>query len=190
MFGLYIDVICVIYVTYKLKYRGFHAFITRFHTGNLFFQCGHFLVVTYFQEDIIKQKLEFPNLNDPQKIVYEYKGDLEITFNKTMKYLQEFTYGRYTPLLFYIGNKRLTEFEKQQQRNVGGFMKGILVKRLESSFYAFRQSVERFILSYTNFINMYNDGTVYISKKANVYDLLDNDDFDKLESLVDEARGN
>ena len=145
-------------------------------------------VVTYFQEDIIKQRLEFPNLNDPQKIVYEYKGDLEITFNKTMQYLQEFTYARYTPLLFYIGNKRLTEFEKQQQRNVGGFMKGILVKRLESSFYAFRQSVERFILSYTNFINMFNDGTVYISKKANVYDLLDNDDFDKLESLVDEEK--
>jgi superfamily II DNA/RNA helicase len=145
-------------------------------------------VVTYFQEDIVKQKLEFPNLDDPQKIVYKYEGDLEITFNKTMRYLQEFTYARYTPLLYYIGNKKLTEFEKQQQRNVGGFMKGILVKRLESSFYAFRQSVDRFILSYSNFINMFNDGTVYISKKANVYDLLDNDDFEKLESLVDEDK--
>jgi superfamily II DNA/RNA helicase/HKD family nuclease len=145
-------------------------------------------VVTYFQEDIVKQKLKFPNLDDPQKIIYEYKGDLEITFNKTMRYLQEFTYARYTPLLYYIGNKKLTEFEKQQQRNVGGFMKGILVKRLESSFYAFRQSVDRFILSYSNFINMFNDGTVYISKKANVYDLLDNDDFEKLESLVDEDK--
>lgn len=145
-------------------------------------------VVTYFQEDIIKQNLEFPDLSTPQKIVYEYKGDLEITFNKTMMYLQEFTYARYTPLLYYIGNKRLTEFEKQQQRNVGGFMKGILVKRLESSFFAFRQSIERFILSYNNFINMYNDGTVYISKKANVYDLLENDDFAKLEELVDEDK--
>ncbi|RLD53968.1 MAG: helicase, partial [Bacteroidetes bacterium] len=145
-------------------------------------------VVTYFQEDIVKQKLEFPDLSTPQKIVYEYKGDLEITFNKTMMYLQEFTYARYTPLLYYIGNKRLTEFEKQQQRNVGGFMKGILVKRLESSFYAFRQSVDRFILSYDNFINMFNDGTVYISKKANVYDLLENDDFAKLEELVDEDK--
>lgn len=145
-------------------------------------------VVTYFQEDIVKQKLKFPDLAIPQKIVYEYKGDLEITFNKTMQYLQEFTYARYTPLLYYIGNKRLTEFEKQQQRNVGGFMKGILVKRLESSFFAFRQSIDRFILSYDNFINMFNNGTVYISKKVNVYDLLDNDDFAKLEELVDEDK--
>ncbi len=33
---------------------------------------------------------------------------------------------------------------------------------------------------------MFNDGTVYISKKANVYDLLENDDYAKLEELVDE----
>ena len=145
-------------------------------------------VVTYFQEDIEKQKLSFPDLATPQQIVYEYKGDLEVIFKRTMQYLQEFTYARYTPLLFYIGNKKLTEFERQQQRNVGGFMKGILVKRLESSFYAFRQSVDRFILSYDNFIKMFQNGTVYISKKANVYDLLDNDDFEKLESLVDEDK--
>ncbi len=52
-------------------------------------------------------------------------------------------------------------------------MKGILVKRLESSFYAFRQSVDRFILSYENFISMFDSGTVYISKKVDVYDLLE-----------------
>ena len=143
-------------------------------------------VVTYFQEDIVKQKLKFPDLSTPQKIVYEYKGDLEITFNKTIQYLQEFTYARYTPLLYYIGNKRLTEFEKQQQRNVGGFMKSLLVKRLESSFYAFKQSVNRFIMSYKKFIDMFNDGTVYIGSKVDVYDLLDNDDFEKLESLISE----
>ena len=147
-------------------------------------------VVTYFKSDIVKQGLVFPEMGNPQKIVYEYKGELEVTFNQTIKLLHTFTYARYTPLLFYIGNKRLSEFEKQQQRNVGGFMKGILVKRLESSFYAFRQSIDRFILSYENFINMYESGTIYISKKVDVYDLLNNDDIDKLESLVEEDKAN
>ncbi len=145
-------------------------------------------VVTYFKGDIVKQGLVFPELDNPSKIVYEYEGELEVTFNETIKMLHTFTYARYTPLLFYIGNKQLSEFEKQQQRNVGGFMKGILVKRLESSFHAFRQSIDRFILSYENFISMYESGTVYISKKVNVYDLLDNDDIDKLEELVDEDK--
>ncbi|MDD2550107.1 MAG: helicase-related protein [Bacteroidales bacterium] len=147
-------------------------------------------VVNYFKEDIVKQGLVFPELDNPEKIVYEYKGELEVTFIETITMLQAFTYARYTPLLYYIGNKQLSEFEKQQQRNVGGFMKGILVKRLESSFHAFRQSINRFIFSYENFIKMFDSGTIYISKKVDVYDLLNNDDIDKLESLVDEDKAN
>lgn len=145
-------------------------------------------VVKFFKGDMEKQGLVFPEVENPEQIIYKYEGKLETVFNETIKYLHLFTYARYTPLLYYVGNKMLSEFEKQQQRNVGGFMKGILVKRLESSFFAFRQSVDRFIDSYERFIDMYNNGTVYISKKVNVYDLLDNDDIDKLESLVDEDK--
>ncbi len=145
-------------------------------------------VIKFFKGDMEKQGLVFPDVDNPQQIIYKYEGKLETVFNETIKYLHLFTYARYTPLLYYVGNKVLSEFEKQQQRNVGGFMKGILVKRLESSFFAFRQSVDRFIDSYVRFIDMYNNGTVYISKKVNVYDLLDNDDIDKLESLVDEDK--
>lgn len=145
-------------------------------------------VVNFFKKDIERQGLVFPEMDDPQKIIYEYEGELERIFESTIQLLAKFRYARYTPLLYYTGNKGLTEFEKQQQRNVGGFMKGILVKRLESSFYAFKQSVQRFIKSYERFIDMYNNGTVYISKKVNVYDLLDNDDFDKLEKAVEEEK--
>ena len=144
-------------------------------------------VVNYFKKDIEQQGLVFPEMQDPQKIIYEYEGEIEMIFNETIRLLTEFRYARYVPLLYYTG-KGLTEFEKQQQRNVGGFMKGILVKRLESSFFAFKQSVQRFIKSYERFIKMYSDGTVYISKKVNVYDLLDNDDIEKLEKAVEEDR--
>ena len=145
-------------------------------------------VMTYFKQDMKMQDLTFPALDNPQKIVYEYKGQLEEIFKKTIKKLQIFTYARYTPLLFYIGNKTLGEFEKQQQRNVGGFMKGILVKRLESSFHAFRQSVDRFIISYEKFIAMYNSGTLYISKKVDVYDLIESDNVEKLEAFVEDEK--
>ena len=145
-------------------------------------------VMKYFKKDMEQQGLVFPDMQNPQKIIYEYEGAIEDVFNQTIRHLTEFRYARYVPLLYYTGNKGLTEFEKQQQRNVGGFMKGILVKRLESSFFAFKKSVQRFIKSYERFIDMYNDGTVYISKKVNVYDLLDNDDLEKLEKAVEEER--
>lgn len=143
-------------------------------------------VVNHFQEDMQKQGLTFPDVSDPQKLIYEFKGYIEGVFNRTMTNLKLFKYARYTPLDYYIGAKVLSEFERQQQRNVGAFMKGLLVKRLESSIYAFKQSIDRFIKSYERFIEMYENGTVYISKKVNVYDLIDNDDFEKLEELVSE----
>lgn len=145
-------------------------------------------VMTYFRQDMEMQGLSFPSLDIPQKIVYKYEGEIEVTFNNTIKKLHEFTYARYTPLLYYIGNKALSEFEMQQQRNVGGFMKGILVKRLESSFHAFRQSIDRFITSYERFIAMYQNGTVYISKQVDVYDLIERDNLERLEEFVEEEK--
>jgi SNF2 family DNA or RNA helicase len=145
-------------------------------------------VIRYFKQDTESQGLVFPEMQDPQKIAYQFEGRVETAFNSTISLFQEFRYTRYIPLLYYVGTKGLSEFEKQQQRNVGGFMKSILVKRLESSFYAFKKSVSRFVVSYEQFIRMFKEGTVYISKKVNVYDLLDNDDLDKLEKLVGQEK--
>ena len=116
-------------------------------------------VLTYFKADTTSQGLAFPDMQDPRKIIYRFEGDIERTFNETIHLLHAFRYSRYIPLLYYVGSKGLSEFEKQQQRNVGGFMKGILIKRLESSFYAFRKSIRRFIESYERFIRMFESGT-------------------------------
>ena len=145
-------------------------------------------VIRYFKNDTESQGLVFPEMQEPQKIAYQFEGRVETTFDATMALFQEFRYTRYISLLYYTGSRKLTEFEKQQQRNIGGFMKGLLVKRLESSFYAFKKSVGRFVASYEQFIEMFKNGTVYISKKVNVYDLLDNDDLDKLEKYVEEEK--
>lgn len=141
-------------------------------------------VKSFFKDDIEKQGIVFPDLADPGRMVYHFENNLEKVFNTTVELLHRFNYTRYSPLLYYNG--QLTEFQKQQQRNVGGFMKGILVKRLESSFYAFKMSISRFIESHERFIAMFDKGTLYISKKVNVFDLLGQDDIETLEQLVDE----
>ncbi len=145
-------------------------------------------VLTYFREDLEAQGLFFPEVADPRRILYQFEGEVEVVFQETIGLLQQFRYSRYIPLLYYNGTRQLTAFEKQQQRNVGGFMKSILIKRLESSFHAFRQSVGRFIQSYERFIEMFEAGTVYISRKTNVYELLDSDDLAALEKLVEEGK--
>lgn len=143
-------------------------------------------IVRYFNTDIKEQGLFFPELSDPKRIVYNFDDKIEGVFNETIQKLKSFKYSRYIPLLYL--EKKLTEFEIQSQRNIGGFMKGILVKRLESSFYAFKKSLRRFVKSYEDFINMFENGTVYISKKVNVYDLLESDNEEKLLKLVDDDK--
>ncbi len=143
-------------------------------------------IVQYYADDMEKQGLSFPKLGSPIPITYEFDEKTDETFNETIRNIRRFKYARYTPLLYLLDKKKYAQM-MAAQRNMGGFMKGILVKRLESSFYAFRQTLSRFIESYERFIAMYESGTVLISKDVNVYDLLDNGDTKKLLHLIEEG---
>ncbi len=64
-------------------------------------------------------------------------------------------------------------------------MKILLVKRLESSFFAFKNSIDRFIHSYEMFIKEFEKGNVYISKKHTnkIFELLENDDDEAIQRI-------
>ena len=64
-------------------------------------------------------------------------------------------------------------------------MKGLLVKRLESSFFAFQRTLARFIQSYQRFIAMLAGGAVYISKAVDIYALLEQENEEELLRLVE-----
>ncbi|MBM6937838.1 helicase [Pseudoflavonifractor phocaeensis] len=139
----------------------------------------------YYADDLAKQGLVFPKAGSPEKIVYEFDEETDDAFNQTISIIKDFKYARYTPLLYLKDKKKYAQM-LTAQRNMGGFMKGILVKRLESSFYAFSKTLDRFAESYTKFIAMAKSGKVYISKKVNVYDLLDSGDTQKLMYLLEQ----
>ncbi len=132
-------------------------------------------VQKYYAKDLESQGLTFPKTGNPEKIIYTFDEQMDKSFSETIETIKTFKYARYTPLL-YLREKDEYSTILVAQRNMGGFMKGVLVKRLESSFFAFRRTLGRFIESYENFIKMYEAGEVYISKKVNVYDLLENED--------------
>ena len=141
----------------------------------------------YYKDDLEKQGLSFPKLGTPEKVVYTFDEATDDVFKETMYVIKGLNYARYTPLLYLKDNKKYSTM-LVSQHNMSGFMKSILVKRLESSFYAFKMTLSRFINSYELFIEMCKKGEVYISKKINVYDMLDNGDDEKLLQLVDEER--
>ncbi|QJA09076.1 helicase [Romboutsia sp. CE17] len=144
-------------------------------------------IMKYYQKDLEAQGLTFPNLNTPEKIVYEFDNQVEVAFNKTLDIIKILSYARYKSLTYLKQVPSKYKSLLVGQQNMGGFMKGILLKRLESSFYAFNKTLDRFIESYENFIEMYESGTIYISKKYNIYDLMNNGEEEKLDIIVDRA---
>ena len=142
-------------------------------------------VQKYYEDDLKKQGLHFPTAGSPERIVYEFDKITDEAFSETIAAIKDFRYTRYTPLL-YLKDKEKYAKLLVSQHNMGGFMKGVLVKRLESSFYAFSKTLGRFIESYEKFIDMVKSGKVYISKKVNVYDLLDDGDLNKLMYYIEQ----
>jgi len=143
----------------------------------------------YYGGDMNQQGLKFPEVQDPDPLFYKLSKQENEIFNETLKLLtSEFTYARYTPFLYYEG--KMDERERQGQRNLAKFMKILMVKRLESSFYAFRLSLDRFTHSYARVITEYKKGYVFISKKhiGKVFDLLEEDDQEGIERLLTEDK--
>ncbi|MAG85846.1 MAG: helicase [Flavobacteriaceae bacterium] len=143
----------------------------------------------YFSKDIQEQGLKFPEVKKPEPLFYALNDEEDDIFNNTIDLIaNQFRYARYMPMLYYEG--KVDQLEEQSQRNMGRFMKILLVKRLESSFFAFRNSLNRFLHSYEMFIKELENGYVYVSKKhtSKIFELLESDDDEAVQRLIDEGK--
>jgi len=143
----------------------------------------------YFYEDIKSQNLKFPDVEKPVPLFYELNDREDEIFNNTIELIaHKFKYARYMPMLYYEG--KISQPEELSQKNMGKFMKILLVKRLESSFFAFKNSVDRFLRSYEMFIKELDNGNVYVSKKHTnkIFELLESDDDEAVQRLIDEGK--
>jgi len=147
-------------------------------------------IVKYFEGDLKKQGLRFPEVADPISVFYEFDAKLDKIFTETIRLITspDFRYSRYTPFLYLKAG--ITQPEKLSQINMGKFMKILLVKRLESSFFAFKNTLGRFIKSYEAFIREYDKGRVFVSKKHinKIFEFLENDDEEAIQRLIDEDK--
>ena len=140
----------------------------------------------YFSKDLQKEGIKFPEVQQPRPLYYQLNEKENELFEKTIDMLaNKLTYSRYIAMTYYIGDD-FNESLKQGQKNLGTFMKILLVKRLESSFFAFKQSIKRFLDIYETFIETYEKGSVYISKDQSnkIFDLLDGDNDELIKEFL------
>ena len=138
----------------------------------------------YYKNDIEKQGLIFPNLGEPEQITYTFDKKTDSIFKQLLEAIKNLNYSRYKTLTYLKDPNNIEKSLLIGQMNMQGFMKALLLKRLESSFFAFKNTIRRFKESYEKFLKMYEEGKIYISKKYNVYDLLLDEDDEILLDLI------
>lgn len=146
-------------------------------------------IESFFPDDLKKQGLKFPEVIDPEPAYYELDDNEDKVFSETINLIaRKFKYTRYMPLLYYKGDVEQPEMLAQQ--NLGRFMKILLVKRLESSFFAFRNTIDRFVASYEMFIDQLDKGSVYISKEYahQIFEMLGSGDEEGVLDLIEEGK--
>jgi superfamily II DNA/RNA helicase len=148
-------------------------------------------IQTYYNEDLLLQGLKFPEVADPKPLYYQLDKQLDKIFMDTIRLItnkNNFTYSRYTPLLYL--KEPISKSDLTGQRNLMRFMKTLLIKRLESSFYAFNKTLDRFIKSYESFLTAYKKGHVYLSKThySKVMEFMMADNYDAIERLIDNEK--
>ena len=141
-----------------------------------------------YKKDLIEQNLNIPHINPVEELEYKLDDDLLKIFDRTISILMEdLKYYRYKILanLTQNGQKKYGEvqagFFEKSALSLADIMKTMLVKRLESSFVAFKSTISKQCKNLEILISMFENGVVYIpAKHFNLFELLENDEDDFL----------
>jgi superfamily II DNA/RNA helicase len=109
---------------------------------------------------------EFPKVQKPVKIEYQLDRDLSELFDQTVSCLiEKLNYSRYQAIAGLKPEIQSQYYEKAElvSKSLAFIVKTLLVKRLESSFYAFIKSLKRFRTANMRMIEMFEKGKIYIA---------------------------
>ncbi len=131
-----------------------------------------------YKNDIIKQNIIFPKVNPPQKIEYVLDKKLNELFYQTVSYLTDVDkihYNRYQAIFGLKPEIQIRYFENAEivAKSLAYIMKTQLVKRLESSFFAFKKSLSNFLIATERMIAMFEKDKVIIAPDTDINKLID-----------------
>lgn len=128
-----------------------------------------------YRADLEKQGVVFPEIEPPRELTYRMDEDLDALFWETFDTLKNsLRYARYRAIEFLLPPASDKYPDAVHVATIlAGVYKTHMVKRLESSFHAFKQSVDNFIATTDDMIRMFSEDKVLIIPELDVGDLLD-----------------
>ena len=157
---------------------------------------------TDYLDDIKKQGIIFPKVAPPNEIKYEFDDRLSKLFDETITAVASVEknnreadglgFYRYRAIEYLIherDRKRYGNVESISER-LSAIMKTLLVKRLESSFYAFKKSLSRLHQNTQKMIRMFENDKIYVAPDVDVNKYLNEGNEAALEEKINEKGGN
>jgi len=131
-----------------------------------------------YKIDLEEQGIKFPKVEPPKKVEYLMDEKLNELFHKTVFYLTDEDKLKYSRYQAIAGLKKQIQdkyYENAEtiSKSLAFIMKTQLIKRLESSFYAFKKSLGNFQTATDRMIEMFEKNKVFIAPDTNVNKLLD-----------------
>ena len=131
-----------------------------------------------YKIDLDDQGIKFPKVDPPKKVEYLMDEKLNELFHKTVFYLTDedkLKYSRYQAIAGLKQEIQDKYYENAEtvSKSLAFIMKTQLIKRLESSFYAFKKSLVNFQIATARMIEMFENDKVFIAPDTNVNKLLD-----------------
>ena len=131
-----------------------------------------------YLKDLEEQGIKFPEITDPREKIYELNSKLNKLFYKTMFNLTDedkLGYTRYQAISYLKEGENKDKYEKADlvSRSLASIMKTQMVKRLESSFYAFKITVNNLRKSTERMIEMFDNDKIFIAPDLGINDLIE-----------------
>lgn len=131
----------------------------------------------------------FPKVDPPVENSYELNDQLATLFERAMQILaNDLTYARYKAIEYLKPEVARGKYENPEMvsRSLASIRKNSLVKRLESSFHAFKISLNRFSQANRNMLEMFKNNKVYIMPDADVNKCLEEKTEEEMEAFLEE----
>ncbi len=139
-----------------------------------------------YREDLKAQNIEFPEVKGPHKLLYRLSPAMETLYDQTIAELDRgLTYNRYRAIGHLIPEKKLKYQNADRiSAQLARIMKVLLLKRLDSSFHAFTQSLVRFQQATWAMTKMFSTGKIFIAPALNVSEYIIEEREDELEAKI------
>jgi superfamily II DNA/RNA helicase/HKD family nuclease len=145
-----------------------------------------------YKIDIAQQGVKFPDIEPPRQVLYELDAELDHLYDETFTLIRGL--GNGLKYFRYQAIKYLKDYAKGTYKQadliseqLAVLMKTLLVKRMDSSFHAFKMSLHRYHDANSAMLKMFDNNRIYIAPKLNVNEFIQSDNEAELVAILEES---